>query len=407
VGNRKADITLFSTADWDNPFWTNKQHVAKEFASQGHRVLYIESIGLRAPTATASDAKRILRRLKKALSLPSKIVIDEGNHHRELATNAGAVWVLSPLVIPLQRFAFVRLFNRILLQTTVSLAQKWIGINRDWLWTYNPLTLDFLYTNKYQKLVYHCVDAIEQQPGMPLEKLVSSEEQLSKRCDFVFCTSKALLARHEAWNKNAYYFGNVADEHHFSSAKRDDTFIPEEISKLREVGAVLGFVGAISSYKQNFDLIAQLAEANESWQIVLIGKVGEGDPTDNADRIASYANVHLLGPREYSTLPNYIKGFDVCLLPTELNEYTRNMFPMKFYEYLMAGKDVVAMNIDSLAGLEPFYFPAENSADFISQVDSVLSGCSCQKNAGLEEHLAQNTYRARNKKMIDLIINSN
>ena len=25
------DIILFSTADWDNPFWTNKQHMAKTF----------------------------------------------------------------------------------------------------------------------------------------------------------------------------------------------------------------------------------------------------------------------------------------------------------------------------------------------------------------------------------------
>ena len=28
----KKDILILSTADWDNPFWTNKQHVAVELA---------------------------------------------------------------------------------------------------------------------------------------------------------------------------------------------------------------------------------------------------------------------------------------------------------------------------------------------------------------------------------------
>ncbi|WP_426722600.1 hypothetical protein [Enterobacter cloacae complex sp. 310G5] len=27
------DIVVLSTADWDNPFWTNKQHVALELAN--------------------------------------------------------------------------------------------------------------------------------------------------------------------------------------------------------------------------------------------------------------------------------------------------------------------------------------------------------------------------------------
>jgi hypothetical protein len=42
------DIVVLSTADWDNPFWTNKQHVAVELANRGHRVLYIESLGCAA-----------------------------------------------------------------------------------------------------------------------------------------------------------------------------------------------------------------------------------------------------------------------------------------------------------------------------------------------------------------------
>ena len=54
------DFIFFSTADWDTPYWTNKQHMAKEFARSGHRILYIESIGLRKPKIISGiDLKRI------------------------------------------------------------------------------------------------------------------------------------------------------------------------------------------------------------------------------------------------------------------------------------------------------------------------------------------------------------
>ncbi|MCE3011053.1 MAG: glycosyltransferase family 1 protein, partial [Proteobacteria bacterium] len=36
------NIIIFSTADWNNPFWTNKQHITVQFAKLGYRVLYIE-----------------------------------------------------------------------------------------------------------------------------------------------------------------------------------------------------------------------------------------------------------------------------------------------------------------------------------------------------------------------------
>lgn len=54
-----GDMVFLSTADWDNPFWTNKQHVALELSKMGYRILYIESLGLRKPSVN----KKILNEL--------------------------------------------------------------------------------------------------------------------------------------------------------------------------------------------------------------------------------------------------------------------------------------------------------------------------------------------------------
>lgn len=66
----EKNIVLISTADWDNPFWTNKQHVAMELSRLGYRILYIDSLGLRAPSLTSGDTKRIINRIKKAIKMP-------------------------------------------------------------------------------------------------------------------------------------------------------------------------------------------------------------------------------------------------------------------------------------------------------------------------------------------------
>ena len=68
-----ADVVLLATADWDHPLWTNKQHVAVALAAEGHRVLYVESLGLRPAQATARDLSRILKRLRRGLRGPRRV----------------------------------------------------------------------------------------------------------------------------------------------------------------------------------------------------------------------------------------------------------------------------------------------------------------------------------------------
>ena len=68
------DIIMLSTAEWDNPFWTNKQHTACSLAELGHRVFYIESLGLRSPDAShGRDWVRLFKRLLRAFLPPKRV----------------------------------------------------------------------------------------------------------------------------------------------------------------------------------------------------------------------------------------------------------------------------------------------------------------------------------------------
>lgn len=380
------DIVIFSTADWDNPFWTNKQHVALELNKRGHRVFYIDSVGLRRPSTASADLKRIVTRVKKACGGPQKI---EDN-----------LWVWSPLIMPLHYFRVVTTVNRMILNATLHFWLHRLNFRTDILWTYNPMTTRLINISKFTYIVYHCVDEIKAQPGMPGNMIEKAEEELLKKADIVFTTSSQLLKSRKVLNPRSYYFPNVADHDHFSRALLHDTIVPDDLRVIQPPR--IGFIGAISSYKIDFNLIAYVARAHPDWSVVLIGKVGEGDPWTNIENIKNLPNVFILGPRPYTQLPAYLKGIDVAILPNQLNAYTQAMFPMKFFEYLAAGKPIVSVNLPALREYSDMAYLAKSYEDFVLGIEKALDD-SVEKRIKRSMIASQYTYKNRTEQMMLII----
>lgn len=382
----RADIVMLSTADWDNPFWTNKQHVAVELARRGHRVLYVDSLGLRRPSASAQDLGRIGRRLARAVRPPRKV--------RE------RLWVWSPLAIPLQHRALVRALNRASLAAGLSMWTRLLRLRREVLWTYNPMTTRLFPMSGFDTVVYHCVDEIDAQRGMPAREIRAAERELLSAADCCFVTAEHLLATRRPHCANIHYLPNVADFEHFARARAADTAIPDDLARLP--APRIGFVGAISDHKIDVALLRRLAEAHPEWSIVLIGKIGEGDPWADVAALRGLPNVHLLGPRSYAALPAYLKGFDAALLPSALNDYTRGMFPMKFFEYLAAGCPVVSTELPALRGYAHVASFAATHDQFVAALEAALRG----RGPALAARLAvarEHTYERRTARMLELL----
>ena len=107
------------------------------------------------------------------------------------------------------------------------------------------------------------------------------------------------------------------------------------------------------------ELLEQVFRARSEWSLVMVGPVGGGDPGTRVDPLQELPNVHFLGVRRREEVPAYLKGFDVCLLPSRLNRYTRHMFPLKFFEYLATGKPVVMTLLPSLEEYRSMAYVAE------------------------------------------------
>ena len=340
---RGRDIVCVGFADWDTELRTNQHHLMSRLA-RDNRVLFVESLGLRRPGLSSRDLSRIVRRVVNGLKPPRA---------------ADGLHVLSPLVIPLHRYGFVRAVNRRLLPFLVRRAVRRLGMNAPILWAYVPQAEVLVESLRPSQIVYHCVDDMAAQKGIDGPSFRTAEARFAASADLVFASSAPLAERLAEVSDHVVAMTNVADTERFAGALENGPVDPA-IAALPRPRIV--FTGAIVRTKLNFELLVALARARPDWSIALVGPIGPGDPSTDVSALRREPNVHLLGKRRYEELPDVLRGADAALIPYDINELTASIFPMKVYEYLAAGLPVATTPLPSLAGVEGIVTAADAEA---------------------------------------------
>jgi glycosyltransferase involved in cell wall biosynthesis len=311
------------------------------------------------------------------------------------------LFVYSPIVLPFYGSRTARVLNNFLLTSCLSLLLKGLSFRKVIIWTYNPFVFGLRNAVNASLLIYHCVDDLSSVPGIPSLQVRQAESIMLERGDVVFATSRALFERlRTSRPEKTFYLPNVADFDHFSAARAIGA-IPPELARIPRPR--LGFVGAISSHKLDLDLVMGVAEKRPDWHWVLVGPPGGAEP-ESITVALQRPNVHFLGHRPYQVLPDYLRGIDVAVLPCKINQYTRSMFPIKFFEYLAAGKPVVATSLPALQDYSGSYVRADSVEEFCQAVKMVLSGH--RPDEQLCSQLAErHTWDSRLDQMLEIIDN--
>jgi glycosyltransferase involved in cell wall biosynthesis len=153
----------------------------------------------------------------------------------------------------------------------------------------------------------------------------------------------------------------------------------------------------------DFELIADIATQYPRCSFIFVGSKGEGEKAADISLLERIPNVHFLGGKPYSSLPAFLKGFDVCLLPNRLNEYTKNMFPMKFFEYLAAGKPVVSTRLDAISEFGEYCYLSSDHKEFIANIEKALNENNSNLRAPRIALAQQYTWENRIKEMKSIL----
>jgi glycosyltransferase involved in cell wall biosynthesis len=244
------------------------------------------------------------------------------------------------------------------------------------VWFYTPMALPLLQGFDPALVIYDCMDELAAFKNAP-KQLLQRESALLNIADLVFTGGPSLYQSKRERHANAHCFSSSVDAKHFQKALDRSYSHPEQEQLARPR---LGFYGVIDE-RFDTDLIRQVAAARPDWQIVLVGPVVKIDPAN----LPRATNIHYMGQRTYEQLPQFLAGWDVCLLPFALNESTKFISPTKVLEYMAAELPSVSTPItDVKVPYGDVVAIADTPEKFIAACDRMLAMNQDQKTALVE-----------------------
>jgi glycosyltransferase involved in cell wall biosynthesis len=334
-------IVCLATSPW-HPIPTRKQQVMSRIPDA--EILYFDP----SATVIAPLRDRHARPLMRAYRLPGE----------QVQKNI-TVYALPP-VLPF--FYKKRGINRVNQKKIASFVQKKMaehGMGKPVLWVYSPVTVDAVDRIPHAALVYDCVDRHSAYGGLMNPALVDEMElELARKADVVFATAEPLADRLRAANPRSYFIPNGANFERFLQASQPQP-LPEDMKDIP--GPVFGFVGALQTCIQ-YDFVEAAARRHPEWSFVWIGRE---KPGVDLSAMRAMKNVYFLGMKPNERLPEYLAHFDACLNLFAASDLSKDVSPLKFYEYLATGKPIVSTRQpDQILQYEPLIHIADTPEQF-------------------------------------------
>lgn len=344
------DIIVFSDEWGRHP--SSCQHLIRQLLDT-NQVLWINTIGMRSPQLSFYDIKRCFEVI---VGWASKAPVKKKQFHKNLT-------VLSPIIIPFNKFPFIRWINKISIRRSIKLKMKEIGMVNPVVMSTFPCTCDYVGLFEECLNIYYCVDDFVNWPGVDTHLIRLMEDELIKKSDLVIATAESLCHSKERDGRRPILLAHGVEFDHFNSAAG----VMQRPAELREIpNPIIGFFGALSAWL-DFDLIIHLARARPNLSFVFIG------PADtDISALSGIKNIHLIGKIAYEQLPLYAACFDVGIIPFQITELTKGVNPLKLFEYLSLGLPVISSYMPEVAKYEDFVTLCHDHQDFLESIDLAL-----------------------------------
>ena len=336
---------------WDD-LWRRRQQIAGRLAQKEPiaRAWYIEG-----PVTLTSLAKHWVGRADGDACDRWRRIREKG-----LQFETDSLYVVTPLTPwPTTTNSVGRRLNH----WAYRLAVKQVAVaNRHspvLLWLSKPTDLPWI---DYFAPVLTCYDSTERfwefEDAAPrLRQLWQRQDaQLARRADVVFVQTEEHLREKQAQGIKAFLMPNAVDIDQFEFPARNVPAYLRDIPTPR-----IGYVGSIN-YRLNWDLVEHMLNRLPQFSMVFIGDSTDQAPCEQLRR--RYPNIYFLGSRSYQQIPAYLAAMAVCIIPFCTTSLTLSQSPLKLFDYLAAGKPIVATNGANVGELERWVRIAEDYDHF-------------------------------------------
>lgn len=191
-------------------------------------------------------------------------------------------------------------------------------------------------------------------------------QRLARAVDLVIFSARNLEKYvKELQPKKMLYLPNGVNFSHFAHGSMQ---MPEEFKSIPKPIAL--YVGAMDNWF-DYELVNFAAENLPNISFVLIG------PDQLARRkLKSFANIFILGAKDYCDLPGYMYNSMVGIIPFDVQghrDLINTIHPLKLYEYMACGLPVVSMAWLELMSLKSPAILCHNYAEFVNEISRTVS----------------------------------
>jgi|GEM_PF-1685648 len=365
------DLICFANIDW-NARYQRPQQIATQFARHGHRVFYIIASRCLSPDDIQGFRASAVAENIFEVELMADAVLDR---YSTVLDTANTEFFSQSIGRLRDKFGIVDAVCNIHLAFWTPLA---LHLRNHWGWN----------------VLYDCMDEWEDFPNIG-KPLLEAEKQLVTESDIVTVTAALLEQKWKNHNPHCVLVRNGVD---FDFYRQH--YQPSQILN-HITHPIIGFFGALAEWV-DLGLLAAVARARPDWQLVLLGDVFVTD----LEGLDTLANVHLLGRRPYEEMPLYLYHFDVCLIPFRINQVTHAVDPVKFYEYVSAGKPVVSVPLKELEIYKDYLYFADTKEDFVVQIECAIAENNPKLQQVRIDLARKNDWQHRYKSMADAISTS-
>jgi len=324
-------------------------------AQDGNRVLYVDALGVRTPGVR--DWRRILNRLGKWGKQ-----LTRGT--RQPATN---LYVYSPLIFPFLDLPWAARINARWLELSIRRVLERLGFGDLIIWVYLPTPTVIALVSRLQRrlLVYDCVDNQIHNPLGTVAGLVTAERWLLAHADLVFTTSKSLYDRIVAYNDNVHLVPAGVNLDRFPELSESSQRSPADLAGIPTPR--ICYFGQIDE-RLDRDILARVARSVPEGALVLLGPMRVDFNT-----LLQMRNVYWLGAKPHAELASYLAAMDVLIMPYQVNDYTRAIYPAKLHECLATGKPLVTTDLPELRPFRHVVRIAADADEFLRYVSEALA----------------------------------
>lgn len=171
---------------------------------------------------------------------------------------------------------------------------------------------------------------------------------------------------------------------------------PEWFAKIPGPRAV--YLGTLDS-RLDVDGLRSLALARTDLQIVLIGGVPQ---RAHLASLIDLKNVHVRSEIRRAEVVAVLRNAELTLLAHQKTPLTEAMSPLKVYEYLAAGRPVLATDLGPVRHFGSRVHRAASVAEFVDLVDPALAQ-GIQGEAGRVAFVEENAWSTRHRQILSLL----